>query len=977
MEKRKTSSDSEPEVVSPFVTKIAGRGTGQLDTWCQRSVGTLALFGADEIVLESFHTQARKWLGGGNDLVFVSRAKKLCAFLRGSYLDGTEMADMEGFKFSGPFRRWSRSRMHFSRKNTALWSAFYLLKNVALPVSPTVIKSELQKHAAGISRTDTADEAFVGRVVDNIGPILDRIGARVASECGDLNWWLDETSKLPISTSASFTTTRLRGGCAGDVYAQITSGDVYEFVSSPETALQEAYRARPCANYPIDHKYEAILRPRKRRWDVSNPADVRLLAGLAHPNKRDDHDHDWTPILPPGWYWEPGVGQVYLKSKDEAQKWFWRVYEDAEDENWCSQEMHWWLVDRTWHAEDPEEDLYVDATYDECEVRIGYSHPVMRAKYRAWVACALEDVTSNYLGGRPELTRAVPIGEPLKVRVITIDRVQVSIVGRLWQKMFHSSMKLEPQFRLLGEAPNCPDVGELQKYHLGDEVWGSSDFSGASNGTPRCYRERVMDRLQAALPGFFRLAALANNASCLVRYADKYEIPETLQIQGTIMGRVTSFIILSAQVFGAHAYPARMMGVPLWYVSRGVLINGDDRLARTSRHYDSLFWNVCRELQFGKSLGKSYAHPTYANINSRSYHIVRGEAYRVSGLACGLLWGQKKLATDIFNPTEVFGELMDSCHTTTLAHRVARMFLTYHAPRLRKMLAGRDLYAHSSVGGLGQRMPGWSPKYGYWDTNFVLRKTMKARKFATAVMVAYPELRHRDEWRHDLRLAPQLIPKEPWDSADGLPKWWDLNRSVDDFNLPKFSLRDRVFEDARLEAAYLEVERGNHPVMCASKLRSLCLAPHVVRRSSGGVRIDRRLRELHANPTLQAFAERLVDLSRRGDGIIPPERPVVWSPDIGVADLDRTGGVSEDLGVPDIGDVPGQPVALQFRLTADECEIVADALERFPLDLPEVAWDTCGVCSSRCQWSDGACRVCLMERVPHGVRWATSPTVQS
>jgi hypothetical protein len=167
-----------------------------------------------------------------------------------------------------------------------------------------------------------------------------------------------------------------------------------------------------------------------------------------------------------------------------------------------------------------------------------------------------------------------------------------------------------------------------------------------------------MDRILQGLPEDWKCLLEMCNGPHEVKYPGKFlypsmdelgVIPDCVQLDGTLMGEKTSFPILCYEVLGAHVINLRTCGDgrSLWEIIRGVLINGDDRLGVSLPWIEAEFWKFCNaHLGFTESIGKSYVHPTYANINSQSYVVSFPErtVWKVPVRASGLEHGIKKLA---------------------------------------------------------------------------------------------------------------------------------------------------------------------------------------------------------------------------------------------------------------------------------------------------------------------------------------------
>lgn len=184
--------------------------------------------------------------------------------------------------------------------------------------------------------------------------------------------------------------------------------------------------------------------------------------------------------------------------------------------------------------------------------------------------------------------------------------------------------------------------------------------------------------------------------------------PNVLQQLGTLMGEKTSFVVLCLEVLVAHVSALRRVGDPrpLDDIIKSVLINGDDRLCLTTRDAEAEFWRFNKEhLGFEESKGKSYKHPTYANINSQSYICgLTGPCWKVPVRCSGLEWGQKKL-DEPFDPTAVITQILDGCIDSAMEWTVLQRYFGRFKGALESWAGGRCLFAHQSLGGCGSRLP--------------------------------------------------------------------------------------------------------------------------------------------------------------------------------------------------------------------------------------------------------------------------------
>jgi len=1003
----KMSTVSVPEFSSDKVR--ASPRNGEVENFCARLRAVLHVFVQSEAVLDSFEDQVYFYLNL-EAVGFMRRSKLFCVFFRAEYLGEVDGTDYEGLRFHGAFRRWMRSRFRFTEKNTALWSAFYLMKNCARPAPQEIVKDALVDHALAVQKPDTATQSDIDRAVGILEPTLAKLDELIGDLRGE-DWFLDRTSEISVPMTASYSTPQSQGGLAGEVYAHMRGAPLpYESDLTLEESRErleyndwaandalesarEEYGLHPKVCFGLTHPFEKRFSPKVPCFDPNNLLDVQLLRGQAErmaiiegwcklcgwrlpAGERVPLDGfcpdcsiptcktelpwhwGWRSLLVVGDSWWEGSTLVRIEPKSVCNQSIRRQQERHVDwltrelPAWCTPHYHEYAKHVTEFQEESVEHVEVVTDGRDYEYVIGEQFPVMRAKYRSLIKWCLRRCEYQLYLGQPWAARVVAVTEPLKVRVITVDPMPVSLVTSLWQKLVHGAMRQMSAFRLLGQSPRASDLEELWVEAEGRDGWGSSDFSGASNGTPAGLRDAINERIGRRKPGWFRVAGLTGNSAAKLEYPFAVAVkllaltgrPYALQVRGTLMGRKTSFPILSLEVAAAHLL-ARGNGD-----LKGVLINGDDRLAMTSRDFETRFWAECGRLQFGRSKGKSYFHPVYANINSQSYHVVAGKARFIPALKCGLLVGQKKL-DEVFDPGTVVTTLLDSCKTTSMEHMVMRVFLTLHKPLLRVKLGGRSLYASTSVGGMGQRRPGWSPRFGYWKWSYGQRDDW-AYRYADAV-VSVGRVRPFD-YRHDLTRPDWSYRKDPLDPV-GRPDPWKWNKPCTEYDLSVFTLFDRAAIRPEI-AAHMDMTAI--PKLPVSLFRNGRWVPDALQMAPqlDHPEIRRRVEELDILPNVGG-----------GRGCI--------SPDLYDQMLESTGGVLDDAEVFDCRDLTSAPwERVRMEWSIEDLVVVESTTKRL-----------CRTCQTHLSPTEWRCVCCGDVREPlwkmsellGRVLRATSQTVQS
>jgi len=395
------------------------------------------------------------------------------------------------------------------------------------------------------------------------------------------------------------------------------------------------------------------------------------------------------------------------------------------------------------------------------------------------------------------LAKVACVLEPFKIRIITKGEAALQYVSTFFQKSAFQFNATVPCFRLVGKAPSTLDLIDLrenaERAGISDRQWASSDFSGASDGTAGHFRDTILDCLIMHLPLHIQSLLRSCNGDHIVSYPGPSQYPSmekhgvvgtVKQTLGTLMGEKTSFIILCYEVLAAHVSNRRRCGDkrPLDDILQGVLINGDDRLAVSNQTTEHEFWTYCSTyLGFSESVGKSYLHPQYANINSQSYvfDLTKPDTpFRVPVRCSGLEHGQKKL-DEPFDPTCVITQILDGCIDSKMEWAVAQRFFRRFAGELTRVAAGRNLFVHPSLGGLGNRAPLRHPhrpcridchhRYGCeWKVEVTEEQTYVASALLNEPSQRFDVYGPCGPVEVDL---PQLV-ETPWD-VFGKPSYWN------------------------------------------------------------------------------------------------------------------------------------------------------------------------------------------------------------
>jgi len=170
--------------------------------------------------------------------------------------------------------------------------------------------------------------------------------------------------------------------------------------------------------------------------------------------------------------------------------------------------------------------------------------------------------------------------------------------------------------------------------------------------------------------------------------------------------------ILRGEVFGKSEI--------LFEMNR-VLVNGDDILFAATANEELSMRRYGAEVGLKLSVGKTYIHDVYANINSTAFHLncnaFGSSAVEIPYLNSGLFFGQNKVLgkTDTSGDQEAVVErvaphiaVMDNVVNGSLPGKQCEVMATYisqHREDLLRECRGRNFFISRSLGGWGVRRP--------------------------------------------------------------------------------------------------------------------------------------------------------------------------------------------------------------------------------------------------------------------------------
>jgi hypothetical protein len=211
-----------------------------------------------------------------------------------------------------------------------------------------------------------------------------------------------------------------------------------------------------------------------------------------------------------------------------------------------------------------------------------------------------------------------------------------------------------------------------------------------------------------------------------------------------------------------------------------VLVNGDDMLYPGSRLSYLTQESIGKEIGLEFSVGKSYTHPRYANINSVSFDFDlrkfrsstdvspmkpgigrSSQPYQVTFLNGGLFFGQGKVMGKVGIPgesanTRILSSTINELLSGALPGRqvdILKQFISLHKRTLLHECRGRNLFVPVSPGGMGQLAP----------LDFNVTYTAKQRQWASSIYETNDHV-----W---LGGRPFIAPEAPFSDNVMLGQW--------------------------------------------------------------------------------------------------------------------------------------------------------------------------------------------------------------
>jgi hypothetical protein len=324
--------------------------------------------------------------------------------------------------------------------------------------------------------------------------------------------------------------------------------------------------------------------------------------------------------------------------------------------------------------------------------------------------------------------------EPLKCRTISKGEADFYFACKCLQEAIHGRMRRMRVFRLIGQTISADMLLDLEQtgcdYYISGDYKSSTDYSSSRVGQmigheiwgahtdfdPRTCTW-VTDRV---LPRWLEQSADAVFGLHRISYPPRMEIESTLQRNGQLMGSILSFVILCLINLAVYRQTAQTEGLN----EHAVLINGDDIVFRGTLLSYATYKRCAARVGLILSVGKTYVHRRYANMNSVCFDRTTGGSGQphvtvVEYLNVSLVLGKHKVQAKLD-----FRDSMKNIQERGVAHwnvvaRSARLknlqflwrvFEKYNADELRRSTSfvpgmKRPLFHPTIVGGLGLTSP--------------------------------------------------------------------------------------------------------------------------------------------------------------------------------------------------------------------------------------------------------------------------------
>jgi len=319
---------------------------------------------------------------------------------------------------------------------------------------------------------------------------------------------------------------------------------------------------------------------------------------------------------------------------------------------------------------------------------------IYREAYNKCRTLAVEEVAN---------VKLVSFAEALKVRTISKGPPLTYFTLKPVQKFLHNAMRRHRLFHLLGEPDVKPKF--LQEvFSQSEGQFHSLDYKSATDLLDPEVSKWCVDEIcdSVGMPSDLRL--LFHKA------LTGHMVEGEQQLWGQLMGSVVSFIVLCIVNAAVCWYSYEIsVGRSVSLENLPIIVNGDDGLVRASESFLSTWKEISSCIGLIPSVGKTYSHSTYCNINSTSFNYNEGVFELISYVNMGLVYGLGRSSTssvgDIVDPTlssATIGARHEALITNCpkgLRLQVHELFLKHNSKTLKSTTL--PWYIPGSLGGIG------------------------------------------------------------------------------------------------------------------------------------------------------------------------------------------------------------------------------------------------------------------------------------
>lgn len=315
-----------------------------------------------------------------------------------------------------------------NEQNIHLFMSWFQVKRAALPATPQMIEHTLLKHRKNMVAPDRATGPYVVECLAAADPVLQRIRRKIEP---DFNRFIESKA----SQSASFLSTRRRGGQAGELSRRLGDWSKRPVIWSAGEWLEPPIQPNGLPNYiepvqVVDVTVDEI------------PNDLESVDGIDMPDVicREKWEEGHKP---------PFADWVFLddQPKDLVRMDHKMMIGSANADFGVSVVRTDSIIgDRFRRRMDPSHDKNL---YDPEIIRLGSRN---------------ERLSRSAVDEEVEFLRArvAFVLEPLKVRIVTAGPSAHYFMARMHQKVLHDYLRGMPCFRLIGRPATPTDIMSIQ-----------------------------------------------------------------------------------------------------------------------------------------------------------------------------------------------------------------------------------------------------------------------------------------------------------------------------------------------------------------------------------------------------------------------------------------------------------------------------------------------------------------------------------